>query len=202
MNTLDAIAGRRSIRRFKPDELDRLTIEKLLTAAIQAPSGKNRQPWHWIVLTGEGRTHLADLIDQSCEAIRVEGGQTGSAPASAAVIRQAPVTIMAFETEIPPDWKAFEEGARLVDAQSIGAAIQNICLAATDLGLGSLWIGDVLYAESAITQWLGERGERMIAAISIGLPDESPETRSRKPLAEVVEWKDDPSWLGVRRAQG
>jgi len=191
MNTLEAIAARRSIRRFKPNDLDRATIEKLLTAAIQAPSGKNRQPWHWIVLTGDARTHLADLIDQGCDAARVQGVQTGSAPASATIIRQAPVTIMVFETALPEDWKAFESGARLVDVQSIGAAIQDICLAATDLGLGSLWICDVLYAEDAITQWLGGIGERMVAAISLGVPDESPAPRSRKPLTEVVEWRSD-----------
>jgi len=193
MNTIEAIAARRSIRAFKDEELPEETVTKILTAASRAPSGKNRQPWRFAVLTTEARTHLADLIDRSCQAIRSAGGEVGSAPGTAQVIRQAPVTIVIFETPIPPEWKNFESGMRIVDVQSIGAAIQNMCLAAVELGLGSLWIADVLYAEDTISRWLGRPEERLVAALSIGYPDESPDPRSRKPLDEVVEWRSEAS---------
>jgi nitroreductase len=58
-------------------------------------------------------------------------------------------------------------------------------LAARDLGIGSLWICDVFYAYEKLRDWLGEEGE-MIAAVCLGYPDEEPDARPRKPLAEVV----------------
>jgi nitroreductase len=73
----------------------------------------------------------------------------------------------------------------VVDIQSIGAAIQNMLLAAQDLGLGSLWICDVFSAYEELCDWLGEKGE-MIAAIALGYAAEEPRPRPRKPLSEVV----------------
>jgi len=191
VNTFEAIEARRSIRRFRPTGIERSVVERVLEAGIRAPSGKNRQPWRFVVLSGEARTHLADLIERSCEAIRAEGGDAGSAPATARIIRQAPVTIMVFATEMPEEWKRFEATARRVDIQSVGAAIQNMCLAAVEIGLGSLWIADVLYAEEAICTWLARPGEDMVAALSLGVPDEVPDARSRKPLDHVTEWMSE-----------
>ena len=191
MNTMDAIAQRRSIRRFTDQPLECAEIKRILEAAVLAPSGKNRQPWRFVVLTEDARTHLANLIDRSCESIAAQGGDTGSAPGSARIIRTAPVTVVVLERELPPPWKQFEEGARIVDAQSIGAAIQNMCLAATAEDLGSLWIADVLYAEDAITAWLGTSEERLIAAVSLGHPDEAPDARPRRPLEETVAWRSE-----------
>ena len=71
--------------------------------------------------------------------------------------------------------------------QGIGAAIQNMLLAAHELGVGSLWICDVFYAYDELTAWLGET-HRMIAAVSLGYPAESPGPRTRKPVSEVTTW--------------
>jgi len=73
----------------------------------------------------------------------------------------------------------------VLDIQSIGAAIQNMLLAAQELGLGSLWICDVFIAYEELCHWLGETGE-LIAAVSFGYADESPPARPRKPMREVV----------------
>ena len=188
MNTIEAINARRSIRRFKETAIERADIERVLDAGIRAPSGKNRQPWRFVVLEERARTHLADLVDSACEASRAQGEDTGSGPASAAIIRQAPVTVMVFATELPDEWKPFEPTARRVDIQSIGTAIENMCLAAVDLGFGSLWVADVLYAEDAICEWLAQPEELMVAALSIGLPDESPEARSRRAIEGTATW--------------
>jgi nitroreductase len=188
MHALDAIAARRSIRRFTDRPVPRERIDRILIAATQAPSGKNRQPWRFIVLTGPARIRLADLVDHSCGLIRAQGGDVGSAPSSARIIRSAPVVVVVFETKLPSEWMEFEQGARLVDTQSIGAAIENMCLAATDLGLGSLWIADVLYAETEITDWLAKDGERLISAVALGEADEAPAARPRRPVADVSEW--------------
>ena len=66
MNTLEAIAQRRSIRKYKeapvPDEL----IEKVLAAATQAPSGMNRQPWHFVVVKEDKRMEMTQIGRASC----------------------------------------------------------------------------------------------------------------------------------------
>ena len=75
----------------------------------------------------------------------------------------------------------------LVNTQSIGAAIQNMVLAAQELGIGSLWICDVFEAYEELRVWMGEQG-RMIAAVSLGYADESPKARPRKSVDEVTKW--------------
>jgi nitroreductase len=112
----------------------------------------------------------------------------GSCEGSAKVMEGAPVTVFIFIPDGLRPWRkhTVEQMFRdVLDIQSIGAAIQNMLLAAADLGLGSLWICDVFIAYEELCKWLGEKGE-MIAAVSIGYADESPAARPRKPMSEVV----------------
>jgi nitroreductase len=74
-----------------------------------------------------------------------------------------------------------------VDTQSIGAAIQNMLLAAQAMGLGTLWMCDVCSAYQQLEEWLGESGE-LVAAVALGYADEQPAARPRRPLSEVVRW--------------
>jgi nitroreductase len=61
-------------------------------------------------------------------------------------------------------------------------------LAATEMGIGSLWICDVFFAYRELTEWLSESGE-MIAAITFGYPLESPNERLRKKLPDILSWR-------------
>lgn len=74
------------------------------------------------------------------------------------------------------------------DSLSIGAAIEHIGLRATDLGLGSLWIRDIVYTQKEIANLVGKENMELISAVSIGYPDESPKPRPRKKLIEILEW--------------
>ena len=104
---------------------------------------------------------------------------------------QAPATIFIFNPEGLHPWlmrpidQMFWD---VVNIQSIGAAIQNMLLAAEDLGLGSLWICDVFAAYEELGRWLGESAQ-MIAAVSFGYPDEQPAARPRKSVDEVTRWR-------------
>lgn len=185
MNTLEAISGRRSIRKFKSTPVPREAIETILEAARQAPSGKNRQPWHFIVVQGERCQEMVRVMRSGIEKARAAGRDLSSSEGTARFMEQAPVTVFIFypqsaENTPDVDWT-------IVDVQSIGAAIQNMLLAAEDLGLGTLWICDVFYAYDELRQWLG-REDQMIAAVSIGYPDEAPGPRPRRPLEELVTW--------------
>ena len=190
MNTLEAIAARRSIRRFKSDPIPDEALRAILTAATQAPSGKNRQPWRFVVVTDEKCAEMVRVMRTGITNMKAQGEDPGSAEWTASVMEQAPVTVFVFNPHGMRPWLAHsieQMFQALVDTQSIGAAIQNMLLAAQDLGLGSLWICDVFEAYDELCQWLGEPGQ-MVAAVSLGYADESPAARSRKPVSEVTRW--------------
>ncbi len=186
MDTLEAIASRRSIRKFKPDPVPRELVERLLEATVQAPSGKNRQPWWFVVVEGEKRREMVRILREGIAKRKEEGADPGSSEWTANVMEQAPVTIFIFN-EAAEESSAPDEGGNVVDVQSIGGAIQTMLLAAEDLGLGTLWICDVFYAYRELQAWLG-RKDQMIAAVSVGYADEDPGPRPRKPWSEVTTW--------------
>jgi F420 biosynthesis protein FbiB-like protein len=191
METLEAIATRRSIRKFTDQPIPDDVLQRILQAAIMAPSGKNRQPWRFVVVRGDQRAEMVRRMREAIARFQARGENTGSAEPTAAVMAQAPVTVFVFNPEGLHPWvtrsiqQAFDD---LVNVQSAGAAIQNMCLAAHALGLGSLWIADVLYAYEELSGWLGQ-DTQMVAAVSLGYPTERPVLFKRKPLAEVTIWK-------------
>jgi nitroreductase len=188
MNTLDAIAARRSIRKFKDTPLPEELLQKILLAGTQAPSGKNRQPWRFMIVKAEKRAEMLRIFREAIHQAKARGDDIGSSPWSANVMEQAPVSVFVINPEGLPPWLEHSTDQNIwdvVDIQSVGAAIQNMLLAAQDLGIGSLWICDVFYAYEELMNWLGEKGE-LIAAVSLGYADESPAARPRKPLNEIV----------------
>ncbi|MGC9347400.1 MAG: nitroreductase family protein [Anaerolineae bacterium] len=190
MNTLAAIADRRSIRKYKATPVDAETIRRVLTAATQAPSGKNRQPWRFYVVRGERRAEMVRVMREGIAKRKAQGDNPGSSEWTANVMEQAPVTIFIFNEKQENDKTELSFTDNLwmtVDVQSIGAAIQNMLLAATELGLGSLWICDVFYAYDGLCQWLGEN-HQMVAAVALGYPDEAPGPRPRMSVDEVTTW--------------
>ena len=188
MNTLDAIAARRSIRRFKDVPVPEETLQAILAAAVQAPSSKNRQPWRFVVIRSDKRAEMIRVFREGIAAWKARYENAGSGEWTANAMEQAPVTIFVFNPQGLQPWLPHSTGQMVDDViciQSIGAAIQNMLLAATDLGIGSLWICDVFYAYEELCKWLGETGE-MIAAVTLGYADENPAARPRKPISEIV----------------
>lgn len=188
MNTLDAIAARRSIRKFKDTPIPDGMLQQILTAAIQAPSACNRQPWRFIIVRGEQKAEMLRILWEVIARDKSRGEDIGSSEWSVHVMEEAPVTVFVFNPAGLKPWKKHTTEQMFTDVgdiQSIGAAVQNMLLAATDLGLGSLWICDVFIAYEELCQWLGETGE-MIAAVSFGYADEAPAARPRKPMDEVI----------------
>ena len=188
MNTLEAIAERRSIRKFKPDPLPEETLRTIINAGIQAPSGKNRQPWRFVIVKEDQRPEMVRILREGIAKVKAEGDDPGSSEYTASIMERAPLTVFVFNPDGIFPWLAHsidQNINELVDTQSIGAAIQNMLLAAEELGVGSLWICDVFYAYEALCTWLGEKGQ-MIAAITFGYPSESPAARSRKSYNELV----------------
>ena len=190
MNTLDAIAARRSIRTFTDGSVPDEALQTILTAAIRAPSGSNRQPWRFVVVREDKRAEMVRVMRDGMAKREARGENIGSSERTASAMEQAAVTVFVFNPEGMHPWmarSAKQMRTDVVDIQSIGAAIQNMLLAAQDLGIGSLWIGHVFNAYEELCDWLGEQTQ-MIAAVSFGYADESPGARPRKPLSEVARW--------------
>lgn len=195
MELFDAIGNRRSIRRFTDREVPEEAVRRIIQAGIDAPSAKNRQPWRFVVLTGKSKAAMLNVMDKKIAEMEAAAPEEKAGLSwvrnSMRIMSEAPVAILILN----PEGKCMElprtepELFRdLTDIQSVGAAIQNMTLAATGLGLGSLWICDVLFACREICGWLGS-GEQLAAALSVGYAGESPGRRPRKEMESVTEWR-------------
>ena len=189
LNTLEAIARRRSIRRFQERPIAHDLIEQVLAATVLAPSAKNAQPWRFIVVEQPKRAGLIQMMHLKAENLKIETMNLGSLEWTTRVIAQAPVTIFILNTCPPPEvpQTAYKDWD-FVMLQSTGAAIQTMLLAAQDLGLGSLWICDVLYASTEILAWIGHPNDTLVAAVSLGYAAETSPARPRHPWQKVTEW--------------
>ncbi|MCI0512811.1 nitroreductase, partial [candidate division KSB1 bacterium] len=156
MDTIEAINQRRSIRKFKNTPVADEIIEKVLHAATQAPSGKNSQPWYFIVVKEDKRPEMIRVMQEGIDKRMAMGIGSGSTKWTIRAMEQAPVTIFVFNTSeanIQKEKNFIQTLYNSVDVQSIGAAIQNLLLAAHHYGLGTLWICDVFFAYHELCDW-------------------------------------------------
>lgn len=195
---IKAIMNRRSIRKYKSQPVPKEMIEKILKAGILAPSSKNRQPWKFIIATGNAKINALNQMEKGLEREKVDpfipesAKYLQGAEATLRVMKTAPVIIFVVN-QLAADMKKLlstdKRISEICNAQSIGAAIENMILEATELGLGTLWICDIFFAYQELSNWLSVQGE-LYAALAIGYGDEMPSVRPRKPFADVVEWRD------------
>nr|WP_312291502.1 nitroreductase [Clostridium chromiireducens] len=186
MDVIRAIEERRSIRKFQDKTVPKDIIEKILESAIKAPSGKNRQPWRFIVLQNNKKDELVSIMKDALNQHNERNKPTGSFELSINSINEASAVVLVFNA-----FSNFEEDYNhyrwLTDTQSIGAAIQTLILAAQDFKLGTLWICDIFHCNKEICSWLNCK-EELVAAVAIGYPSQSPYPRPRKSLDEVTKW--------------
>lgn len=191
--TLKTIKERRSIRAFAREEISDEQIGILLQAANEAPSAHNQQSWRFIVLKGEKKHGLAELV--------AEGASRFSRPAqallrmSARSIASAPVVIAVANsgdliehgTEL---FKVEREMAhdffRTMEIQSSAAAVQNLLLAATSLGLATVWLGIMFLMKDEVLEFLGEPEGEFMAVVPVG---HASRTSGSGPQKEPVEMK-------------
>ncbi len=161
---MEAIASRRSIRKYTKDLVSDAEILTILEAGRAAPSGKNNQPWRFLVVRS-GDERQKRLAEHTKYAHIVE-----SAAVSLCVFLDKTATYN-----------------RTKDCQSIGACLQNILLAVHDLGLGAVWLGEIINQEPDVTTSLGldENALELMAVVTIGHPD-TKGASSRKPLSELL----------------
>jgi nitroreductase len=187
MEALEAIHTRQSIGKVKPDPVPRELIEKLLSAAVQAPNHYKVRPWRFVVLTGEAREKLGEVMAQDFlekfpdlppDTLSTALEKERSKPL------RSPVLI-AVGVDKPSD-------PRVIEVENIcatAAAVENLLLAAHALGLAAKWrTGDAARAPK-IKQFLGfEPGQYLIAFIYLGYPAFEPPPVERPSFENRTVW--------------
>ncbi len=174
------ITNRRSIRRFKTDPLTKEQIELILDAGNKAPSAKNLQHWRFHVYIGDAKNRFVKFCLEEFDKIASSEDVHPYARYSFQIMEQAPVSVLVFSAN------TMEHPCR-PDIQSISAAIQNMLLKAFDLGLGSLWICDILYIDREVMKYT-QTNMPVITAIAFGYADENPKDRRKLTLNDVTTW--------------
>jgi nitroreductase len=163
MDLLEGIYSRRSIRQFTDQMVKKDDLKEIIKAGTWAPSGLNNQPWRFVIIQDrEFRYKLAPLTRYR------------------KVIETAPACIAVFM-----DRHVMYDETK--DHQAMGACIQNMLLAAHSLGLGAVWLGEILKNAEKVRVLL-ELPEEMelMAVVALGYPPSKTFSSSRREVSEVV----------------
>ena len=187
MNLMEALYARRSVRAYTDEPVSREALETMIAAAVQAPTGMNLQPWAFGVI--QGAEKLRDYSDRTKTYLLNN-------------LDKFPMLDRYRDFFASPESNLFHDASALIAvfAKPGGAtpesdctmAAQNIMLTATDMGLGSCWIGffTFLLNQSEIKEELGIPEEyRIIAPIIIGHPKQKP-APVEKAAPEVIFWQE------------
>ena len=179
-----AIEARRSIKRFTARPVDRSAIESLLDAAVHAPNHRLTEPWRFYVLGPRARRRYGEALGAR-KAKRVE-----DAAAAAAVLEkvasehEALPAMIAVAIHVADDPEVERE-----DYAAAMMAVQNLALAALALGLGThIKTGGVMDDPAARAAAGVAAGERIVAIVNLGEPEDEPPPKPRTPASEKTVW--------------
>jgi len=203
-----AIGKRQSIRSYLPEPVDHSVVERLLAAAMRAPSAHNRQPWRFAVLDdAASKRRLAEAMGERLRADRMADGDDiemidADVARSYARITEAPVVIVICVDTVNMD--SYPDGRRneaeyLMAVQSAAMATQNLLLAAHSESLGGCVMCAPLFCPDTVKDALNlPRGWTAQMLVTSGTPARPGRGRSRLALSDVVLW----SSAGGRRSTG
>jgi len=203
MDVIEAIRTRRSIRKYTQAPIPWEHVELMLDAAQRAPNAGNREDWRFLVIQSAGmkeQIHQAiiDRLEEIAAWPEAKGkeDQVRAMRRGSSFICKAPVLFVFFgkpymtmgDELFLAHGMPYEEWARrrgMMGVQSCAAAIENVCLVAHALGYGACWVGPGA-AGFEMKRLLGmEDPWDLVAYLPVGVPDESPPLRPRRPLKEV-----------------
>ena len=184
MDLIEGICSRQSIAKVKPDPVPHKLIEQMLEAAVQAPNHHKVRPWRFVVLAGEARYRLGEVMAQSMQernpdtmeqALEVERARPLRAPLLIAVAADLPSSPREVEIE---------------NICAAAAAAQNLLLAAHALGLGAMWRTGAAASEPAVKSFLGlEPDQPLLGFFYIGYVVNEP------PLFQRPSYEDRTIWM-------
>jgi nitroreductase len=195
--TLQTIRNRRSIRLFTKQEVSDGDIRILLRAANEAPSAHNQQSWRFIVMRRAKKQELAQVIVSrsgdfprpASTLLRMAARSISGAPAVIAIANSG--ELIHHGTEL---FKVEKEMAydffRTMEIQSSSAAVENLLLAATSLGIASVWLGILFLIKDDVLQFLSEPKGEFMAVVPIGYGPGSGKGPAKQPVDVKVSYLD------------
>jgi nitroreductase len=163
MDIFEIIRTRRSIRKFTEKPVADEVIEKIIEAGTWAPSGLNNQPWRFAVIKdSELKKGISNLTHYS------------------KVVLSANVLIAVFVDNA----SSYD---RTKDVQAIGACIQNMLLFIHSIGLGAVWLGEILKSKETLLKLVKGPGDyELMAVIALGYPASQGGKGSRNKAGQSV----------------
>jgi nitroreductase len=163
MDLLEGLQTRRSIRTYTDQPVTREQLREIIRLGTMAPSGQNNQPWRFVTIQNKETLQKLALLTKYSHVI-------GKAAACIAVFIDK--TAMYHEVK---------------DHQSMGACLQNLLLAAHGMGLGGVWLGEILKSAKEVRELCGLSNDmELMAVVSLGHPAGKGGTASRKSVEEVL----------------
>jgi nitroreductase len=185
MDIFEVIRKRHSQGKVKPDPLPRELIEKLLSAAVQAPNHHKVRPWRFVVLTGNGRNKLGDVFAAS-QLERKPDLPPEALDKFRGLPLRAPVVI-AVGVDKPTEEKVHE----VENIAAVSAACQNILLAAQAEGLAVKWRTGEWARNAKVKEFLGfSADQHLIAFLYIGYPEFVAEHEPRPSFEDRTVWME------------
>jgi 5,6-dimethylbenzimidazole synthase len=188
MDVFTAIKERRSCRNFLPDPVSKETVEKILEAAMWAPSPLNTQPWEFIVVTSKAvKDRIFSEAERCIKWALEKSGWKWLETYQANFLKSAPVVIAVVGDPAKTGVDMFLEEGGVGYQHGCAAAIQNIHLAAHALGLGSLWF--TFFDKKAMREILGiDPKKTPLALVCLGKPGGEQFQTRRKDIKEKMRY--------------
>ncbi len=205
MEFKQVLESRSSVRSFKADKIKSEDLREMVRLGAMAPSVNNYQPWKFIIITNDSLLQkMANVVSEKISALPVNNSQSASNIISqvewfATFFRQAPAlialtmdkseTVLEKSVTISPE--EINSLRNFPDIQSAGACIQNILLAATDLGYGACWLSAPLMAKQELEKILEiENSSSLMAFVAVGKAVHPPKPKTRKNIDEILSWRE------------
>lgn len=212
MADLDFIYKRKSIRKFKNQEVPKDDLIEMLKAATYAPSAKNRQNWHFTVITNKDKiqeiakvvadrhTEIANLADEE-----KDRDNMNKFLKYYTVFKNAPVLVLFYAKPYKSiEYKILNDKPECKDLydiaisskseiQTIGAAIENFLLAAANMGYGACYMTGPIHSKDKIYEIIGhdESEGELMALVPVGVPEDKEASQPKRlPLEDVVTFID------------
>ena len=209
MKELEFIYKRHSVRNFKDQAIPVEDLRQIIKAATYAPSGKNKQNWHFVVVTNANKiAEIAHIVEQKNAQLahyltEDQAKKFAGMLPYQTVFKNAPTVILVYAgpygtiaddlttAKIMDNKEVLQYAKPDPGIQNIAAAMENLQLAAANLGYGTCWMTGPTYAADEISEYIGfsQPGFYLAAMTPIGLPAQEPASYpKRKSVDEVTTW--------------